>query len=158
MVAQRCDWSPSPGRADGQPARCEAFTRFLWSTQKRKLHVPLRHAHRPKRSSAAWYLRRMTLTHSQRPERAEEHEKYCSVRGLQTSVFHPNPVVTLLWPQIPPVESSLLLDPAISGFVGQSGDILMAHRHRRGCRPLYGEHSWLQGAPRDGLDLCWHPD
>lgn len=89
--------------------------------------------------------------------------------GMQTSVFHPNPIVTLLWPQIPLVESSLLQDPAISGFVGQSGDMLMAHRHRRGYRPLHWEHSWLQGTwtlkdtcwqqtPKDGLNWCWRPD
>lgn len=63
----------------------------------------------------------------------------------KTSVIHPNPELTLLWPQIPSVESSLLQDSAISGFVGQSGDTLMAHRSRRGCRPL------LPPAPRTQL-------
>lgn len=67
----------------------------------------------------------------------EEHDTQFQKWHADLSVFHPNPRVTLLWPQILPVESSLLQDPAISGFVGQSGDMLMAHRHRRGYRPLH---------------------
>lgn len=71
------------------------------------------------------------------PEYNEEHETQFQKWHADLSVFHPNPRVTLLWPLIPPVESSLLQDPAISGFVGQSGDTLMVHRHRRGYRPLH---------------------
>ena len=169
-VAWCHNWSPSLGQADGQPARCEAFSTLCNPSR----NTNFTYAHKVSLiTRLSLYLRCKLLVPSPSGIYAEEHELRLHAFHADLSVFHPNPRVTLQWPQIPPVESSLLQDPAISGFAGQSGDMLMAHRHRRGYRPRHppaprtrltaGGARTLkdisrQQPPRDGSDLCWHQD